>query len=914
MMKRYLTIYLTGAALAGALIPLHAQTGLTVQNLRCEYLVNPLGIDVVKPRLSWVLASGPRGRQQTAYQILVASSPEILQKNRGDRWDTGRVASTQTANVAYEGNQQASGARSYWKIRYWDERGRVSAWSQPAMWSMGLLKDSDWSGPWIGGARPADIKAGVPLPFPWLRKTFNLNVKPREAFAYVNALGYYELYVNGQKVDDYVLSPAVTDYSKRTLYVTHDITKYLVKGDNCVALWLGRGWYVRGHPGVVHDGPLVRAQFTATMPDGGDWRMATDTTWKVRSSPITPLGKGTAFGDYGGEHYDARLELEGWNKASLNDADWMQAAVFEPPHVITSAQLVQPNRIEQTILPVSVKATPDGGYLVDMGKNFVGWLELHLPASTAAGQNLRLEYADFRPAGNRFMTFNQRDEYVTRAGSGQVFCSRFNYHGFQYVHITGLSEEPSLQNIKGYFIRTDYTPASTFESSSDLLNQIYRTAGWTYQNLTIGGYVVDCPTRERLGYGGDAGTSLETGMFDFDTSALYSKWTSNWRDAQAPNGDLPYTAPAYPEQGGGGPMWSGFSVTLPWQLYLQYGDRKILEVSYEPIRKWLAFAETKTADHVLEPYVSYGITPPQWNFLGDWVTPRSNQGAPRDTRGAKFINNCHYLYQLQLAAKIAGVLGKEDDRARYEARAGTLAQALHQRFFDAGKGVYVNGEEAYQALPLLLHMMPADLRETVARHLEETLVTTRGGHLDTGMHGTYFLLKQLMESDRNDLIYTFTSKTDYPSWGNMLEQGATTFWESWTGGSHIHDTLISIGSWFIQGVGGIRIDEKSPGFDHFSLKPAMVGDLSFARAQYQSMHGQIVSDWRRENGKLHLKVTIPAGTTATIYVPSSAPEAITEGGRPAKNSPGVRPAGVEKGKAVFEVNSGEYQFVAELSH
>lgn len=361
-------------------------------------------------------------------------------------------------------------------------------------------------------------------------------------------------------------------------------------------------------------------------------------------------------------------------------------------------------------------------------------------------------------------------------------------------------------------------------------------------------------------------------------------------------------------------MWSGFSVTLPWQLYLQYGDRKILEVSYEPIRKWLAFAETKTADHVLEPYVSYGITPPQWNFLGDWVTPRSNQGAPRDTRGAKFINNCHYLYQLQLAAKIAGVLGKEDDRARYEARAGTLAQALHQRFFDAGKGVYVNGEEAYQALPLLLHMMPADLRETVARHLEETLVTTRGGHLDTGMHGTYFLLKQLMESDRNDLIYTFTSKTDYPSWGNMLEQGATTFWESWTGGSHIHDTLISIGSWFIQGVGGIRIDEKSPGFDHFSLKPAMVGDLSFARAQYQSMHGQIVSDWRRENGKLHLKVTIPAGTTATIYVPSSAPEAITEGGRPAKNSPGVRPAGVEKGKAVFEVNSGEYQFVAELSH
>ena len=910
---RFAAAALLSVACSGEMNMMYAQAALTVENLRCEYLVNPLGIDVVKPRMTWDLSPGPRGRALSAYQILVASSPEKLQNNQGDVWDSGKVASKQFTQVVYAGRPLASGVRYQWKVRAWDETGRASPWSRPALWSMGLLQDADWHGQWVGAERPPDVAEGTPLAFPWLRKTFTVKQKPGQATAYVNALGYYELYINGQKVDDHVLSPGVSDYSKRTLYVTHDVTRYLVEGTNCVALWLGRGWYVRGHPGVIHDGPLVRAQIEMSIPNRPMERIGTDATWKVRSSPITPVGKGKAFGDYGGEHYDARLELANWNSASLNDSDWKPAAVFNPPHVMAAAPMVQPNRILQNINPVSVREEPPGAFLIDMGRNFVGWCELRLPPGTPAGQDVRLEYADTKPSAGRFMTFNQRDEYVTRAGAGQVFRSRFNYHGFQFVHITGLRQAPSLEDIKGYFIRTDYQPASSFESSSDLLNRIYQTAVWTYQNLTLGGYVVDCPTRERLGYGGDAGTSIEMAMFNFDTSALYTKWAANWRDAEAPNGDLPYTAPAYPEQGGGGPMWSGFTITLPWQLYLQYGDRRILDISYSYIQKWLTFLETKTADHVLEPYVSYGITPPQWNFLGDWVTPRGNQSGSRDPQAAKFINNCHYLYQLQIAAKIAGVLSRKEDQAQYEKQAATLARALHQRFFDAAKQVYVNGEQAYQAFPLLLHMVPPDLRDTVMKNLESAILVKNQGHLDSGMHGTYFLLKELMEADRNDLIYTFTSKTDYPGWGNMLQQGATTFWESWTGGSHIHDTLISIGSWFIQGIGGIRIDEKSPGFSHFNIRPAILGDLTFANARYQSAHGAIVSNWRKEGGKLHLDVTVPAGTTATVYVPGSAPDAVTESGRPAAQSQGVQAAGVEKGKAAFLLSSGQYQFVSELS-
>ena len=891
------------------------QTALSVEGLRCEYLSNPLGIDVEKPRLSWTMAPGPRGRGQSVYQVLVASSLENLRQDKGDVWDSGRIRSDQTAFVAYAGRPLASGAQAWWKVRVWDQAGQVTPWSAPAHWSMGVLRDSEWYGRWIGLARPADVKEGTPLPGPWLRKTFTLAKKPQRATAYVNALGYYELYVNGKKVNDYVLAPGVVDFSKRNWYLTHDITGYLVEGRNTVALWLGRGWYVRGHPGVVYDGPLVRAQFDIALADGKAVAVGTDGTWKAKASPITPLGKGTAFGDYGGEHYDARLEVADWNGVKLDDSAWEAAATFDPPKVTTSAQMVEPNRILETLRPLKIDETPAGGWLIDMGKNYTGWLELRLPSGMTAGNSLKIEFADNPPARGRYGTFNQRDEYVTRTGADQVVRSRFNYHAFRYAHVTGLSQAPTADDVRGYFMRTSYGRAGEFESSDDLLNRIYRLVTWTYECLTLNGYVVDCPTRERLGYGGDAGTSLETGLFNFDTGGLYNRWAANWRDAQDPqSGDVPYTAPNYPDQGGGGPMWSGFVVTMPWQVYLNYGDKGILETNYPMIQKWLAFADSKTKNHILEPYVSVGIRMPEWNYLGDWVAPRRGAGGDisRDPVSSRFINNAHYLYTLQLAAKIAAILGQPDDAAMYAERAATLRRTLHERYFVAPNS-YATGEQPYLALALLLGIVPQELRAGVARNLEETILAKNGGHFDAGMHGVYFLLKELMEEDRNDLIYQMASKKDFPSWGNMLEQGATTSWESWSGGSHIHDTLISIGAWFIEGIGGIRLDEKAPGFRHFFLKPTPVGDLTFARTSYRSAHGTIVSNWRIENGALHMDATVPPGTSATLYLPAGVPAAVTESGRPAAQAAGVQFSGVEKGKAVFELASGSYQFVAPLS-
>jgi alpha-L-rhamnosidase len=879
----------------------NAQGQLQVGGLRCEHLVDPLGIDAERPRLTWTLSAGPNGRAQTAYEILASSTAAALARGKGDLWSTGKVQSPQTAWIEYAGRPLGSGDRVYWKVRAWDESGRVSPWSKPALWSMGLLKEEDWRGSVIGMPLPAGVKPGTPQPFPWLRKSFELKTRSVRATAYVNPFGYYELYVNGKKVDDHVLAPAVSDYSKRTYYVTHDITAYLTKGKNTLALWLGRGWYVRGHPGVIHDGPLVRARFDIESGSGEPLQIDTDTSWKVKASPIAPLGRGTAFGDYGGERYDARQELPGWNSTTLDDSGWDAAAVFDPPRVRAAAQMVEPNRIIESIPAAKITENPAGEWLIDFGRNFVGWMELKFPAGTEAGQNLRIDYSDWNPTPGRWGTFNQRDEYITKAGA-QTIHSRFNYHGFQYAHVTGLKQKPDLTAAKGLMIRTGYARASDFESSSDLLNRIYRTVNWTYENLSLGGYVVDCPTRERLGYGGDAGTSLETALFNFDTGALYNRWAQNWRDAQAPDGDLPYTAPNYQDQGGGGPMWCGFVVTMPWQLYLTYGDKRALETNYPMIRKWLDFAESKTVNHVLEPYNSYGMKMTQWNYLGDWVTPRRSEGVDlaRHPASARLINNLHYLYTLRLAARIATVLNKPGDSRLFAGRAEALARALHEKFWDPAKGVYATGEQPYLAFPLLLGVAPQDLRPGLMKTLEETILVQNQGHIDAGMHGAYFLLKYLMEQDRDDLIFTMAAQTTFPSWGDMLEKGATTIWESWTGGSHIHDCLISIGSWFIQGLGGIRIDEASPGFSHFVIRPAVVGDLTFARARYQSIRGEIESRWRLENGTLRLDVTVPPGTAATVLVP----------GENAASAASGQPGRMTGNRTAFEIGSGRHQFTA----
>ncbi len=905
---RYLTVRLIAALAMLSCLPAGAAASLA--NLRCEYLADPLGIDVAKPRLSWVIESTHRRERQTAYQVLVASTPEKLAQDQGDLWDSGKVASDQSIQVEYAGTALTSQTRCYWKARVWlasrslggvgnlgeggDQDGHRSPWSQPALWTMGLLKHSDWTARMIAANWPGPTN----MPLPWFRKTFLLDAKPKRATAYVCALGYYELYVNGRKVDDHVLSPAVSDYSQRAFYVTHDLTDYLVPGKNCLGLWLGRGWFSKGKVrGAFHDGPVVMAQFDI----GDGLRIGTDETWKVRRSPITAFGSGVVH-EFGGERYDATQDLPGWSSADLDDSGWAAPLVVQAPDIKISAQMVEPNRITETLVAASVAEAGPGKYVVDMGRNFTGWIELKVKGQR--GQTLRIDYP--------YPTYGpQYDEYVARGDGVETWQNcRFNYHATRTFTVSGLEAKPEPADIQGHLIHTAYAPAGEFTCSNDLLNWIYRTVLWTERCLTIGGYSVDCPHRERMGYGGDS--AMESMLYSFGVGAFYTKWLGDWRDGQDPmTGDMPHVAPAFYSGPGGGPAWGDICVVLSWQVYLQYGDRRILEANYPTIQKWLKFQDSKTKDGLLRPYVGIGCRQMEWNFLGDWVAPRGPGQGPGTgaLRSVLFFNNAYYLYNLELAEKMARVLGKPQDADGFQAKVETLRASVQKEFAAAQDEAYAHGDQTPLSLSLLTSLIPPAQRGAAEQRIERDILDRRNGHLDTGILGTYFLIKELTALNRNDLLYTIVNQPTFPGWGHMMKNGATTIWEEWGGGnSGIHSSFLSVGAWFIEGIGGIRSDDRHPGFARILIHPGVVGDLKFARTKYRSIRGDIVSNWQREGDKLAMDITIPANTTATVFVPAKEAATVTESGQPAARAAGVKFLRLENNAAVYAVGSGTYRF------
>ena len=903
------TTVLLAMIVGGGCLPPVAQSGPAApDDLRCEGLADPLGIDRAEPRLCWAIPPGERGLAQTAYQVLVADSPAALAAGRGNLWDSGKVGSDQSQWVAYAGQSLAKGSRSWWKVRVWDQAGEPSPWSAPARFTIGPLSASDFSGEWIGAGWMKDNEG----PLPWLRKTIELEEAPAAATAYVCALGYYELYVNGQKVGDDVLSPAVSDYGKRGLYLAHDLTGRLVKGRNCIGLWLGRGWSTGALKKAGDGGPMVKAELSLAFDRSAPLAIATDATWKARPSHITPLGRGTS-GSYGGELVEAEKEIADWSAADYDDSGWQPAAVHHPPTPIIAAQMMEPNRMLDEVHLAAVNPI-GGGFVLDMGRNYTGWFELALPDDIERGTKVEIEFADKQFANGSFQTYGQRSVYVARGGGGERFRNRFNYAAFRYAIVKGLPRAPKPEEVKGRLITAGYESGSTFTCDHPLLNEIHGMICWTYKCLSLGGYTVDCPHRERLGYGGDSGTSMEMGMLNFRTGPFYAKWAADWRDAQNEEGDVPYTAP-YAQDAGGGPVWSGFCVTMPWQVYLTYGDRRPLEQGWPVIKKWLAFIETKMGDGILQPYVGIGCAgSPEWNFLGDWVPPGRKQGKDRvDDRSTLFFNNCYLVYCLQIAAKIGRVVGDDAQAKTYARRAEELAARLHARFLNADGATYANGEQTYLAMPLLFGITPPDVAPRVMAALERDITRTRNGHLNTGMHGNYFMTKYLVNERRNDLLALMHTKEDFPSFGHMIRSGATTIWEEWDGdNSQIHNTMISVGLWFIEGLAGIRYDEQAPGFKHFIAAPGIESGLTRVEASLATGYGKIASAWRVEGDTLTWELTAPPSTTATVVMPAAQLGAVRESGLPVESQPGISRPVVEKGLFRAEVASGTYHFTSEL--
>lgn len=899
--------------------------------LTCEYLENPTGLDVAYPRFSWKLLAVDRlshGQRQTAYRIRVSRLSESLSNGKGDVWDSGWICSDEMQLIEYGGIPLSSDAAYFWNVCVKDEAGRESHLSETARFTTGFFSQDEWSAKWIGSSEKYLFALeGNKIPDPWLRKTFDLKSKPSQANLFVASVGYHEVYVNGRKIGDHILEPAVTDHTKRARYIAYDIAPALVPGKNVIALWLGTSWSIFA-PYATPDKPrtpIVLAQTDIySTGETKPVRIVTDESWKMHPSPNKLIGNwGFGMpGGYGGEIYDARKEISGWNLPGFDDRKWVSAVVYTPSLKLSS-QRVETNILKEEIRPVAIENRPDGSFRIDMGVNFAGWTQIDLKG--APGDTIRLFFSERE---QNETTFSLNSAYVLGESGKGTFRNRFNYSSGRWITIKGLKEAPRKKGIKGWTVRSGYKEASAFECSDALQNWIYKTVIHTFENLSLGGYIVDCPQRERFGYGGDAHATSETGMLNFQLGAFYNKWLEDWRDVQGVEpmvgnmndsawarkkegsgrflggGILPQTAPTY--HGGGGPAWGGIVITLPWFMYQYYGDKRVLEENFETIEGWLTFLDTHVENNMLKRYGGF------FDFLGDWLWPgATEQGMNNNSDENLFFNNCYWIYNLKTAAKIARAIGKTAYAERWERKAIEAGEAIHNRYYLPHECNYSDGSMRSLSAALYGDIVPPELRPAVMQSLQNEILVNCKGHIDVGITGGAMLFKILRKEGRDDLLYTMTSQTDYPGWGFMRENGATTIWEMWEkdlpGHSLLHSSFLYPGAWYIDGVAGIRCDAGFPGFRKFDVRVPKFHEkqISWANARFDSPAGLILSSWKREKEKLSLSLTVPPNCRATVWFPDESGKAVREG------SGIARQIGKRDGYILFEVPAGSYRFENE---
>ena len=899
--------------------PADLPAGIVPCGLRCEGRRAPAAIETGQPRLTWELTAprGRRGLRPTAYHLLVASAPDHLLPGRANCWDTGPVESSAVA-TEYQGSPLRSLERCYWTVRVRSEQGRWSAWSSAGTWTMGLLDpEREWTAPWIHAPDGDGRRAS------WFRRQIQLDATPDRAVALIASTGFHELYVNGRKVGEEVLVPNVCDGSQRAFYVAYDITPYLRPGANALGLWLGAGWslfppFQRTGPS---GGPRVSGQFQFETA-GVIQPVWTGTDWLVRQSPCTLLGSWT-FRDFGGEAYDAARDLPGWAEPDQPTEGWVPAASIGST-LLLSADPAEPNRRQAVMHPIAVSEPSPGVYRLDFGRNFAGFVSVPLVAPP--GTRVRLEFSEREPEA---VTHQLHSEYVMGPTGHGRFENRFNYAAGRWMTLSGLREPPDPARIRAWCVRNDYEIAAAFTSSCARLNAIVEVARWTFENLTTGGFVADCPHRERMGYGGDGHASVTTGLYHFRLDAFLAKWNRDWHDVQGhpprwassedpsaveppPSGhpgELPYTAPTY--WGGGGPAWSGLCVHLPWQLYRFTGDRRVLERSLPVIGRWLDFLETKVSDGLLQRWGG------KWDFLGDWLTPREPDAGRADGVAALLFNNCYRIWSLQTAAEIARTLGQVAPATQWAAAAAAARTAVHARFFNPRTASYGDGTQVSLAAALLAGVPGPDERPRVVARLEQEIRQTRGGHIHAGITGGALLFLYLLQEDRHDLLHLMVNQPGYPGWAEMLRRGATTLWETWeepTGSlSRLHSSFLYVGAWPIAGVLGIS--PAVPGFTRVRICPGPVGDpeLNWAAGHFDSARGRIRVAWRSQPAEFSLDVEIPPGMTAEIGLPADGASEMTEGGRPLREVAGVGGLRRPGSRRWVEVASGGYSFRVRFS-
>ena len=879
-------------------------------------LANPMGVHDPAPRLGWQMSpvEGRRGLAQSAYEIRVSARPG----GPADLWDSGRVAGDASTQVPYQGPALASRTRAYWRVSVWDDKGEESSSAGDAFWETGLLSRSDWSGQWIGASWHGAGQTGANAPY--LRREFSLGRRPVGARLYVTALGLYEAYINGTRVGDASFTPGWTDYRKRVQYQVYDVTSLVGQGDNVVGAVLGDGWYA-GHVAyrareIYGDRPKFLAQLEVTYGDGSRETIATDGSWAAAPGPI--LENDLLMG----ETYDARSELDGWQRPGAARGDWQPVRIFPDPGIEISPVLGPPVRTEVLLRPVGPPRAADAHrYIYDFGQNLVGVASLSVKAP--AGTSVSMRFAEVLDASGSLYTENLRsaratDVYTCRgAKDGETWTPRFTYHGFRYVEVSGLPEgsAPGPDALVARVLHSDAAPAGDFACSNPLINQLQRNIQWSQR----GNYFevpTDCPQRdERLGWMGDAQAFIRTGAWNRDVEGFFTKWQRDIGDAQAADGSEPWVCPKIElTMQDGGPAWSDAAVICPWTVYLCYGDRDILARHFTELERYVAFTGTQCLGDIrLHPSLG------KWAGFGDWLaldgSGHIDGGTPKD-----LIATAYYAQDLKILSSMARVLGNPEAAQKYQELAERVTRAFQRRFITADGLVAGNTQTCY-VLALDFDLAPPELRPKLADELVRD-IRGRGNKLSTGFVGTPRLLHVLAREGHLDVAYDLLLQKDWPSWLYPVTQGATTIWERWDGwtrdkgfedkgmNSFNHYAYGAVGDWLYRVVAGIEIDPLSPGYRHFLLQPRPGPALSWAGARHQSPYGEIESAWKIADGSFSWEIVVPPGTTATVRFPPEATAGLGEGGGPLAASPGISKVRQEGGVTLCEAASGDYRFSA----
>jgi alpha-L-rhamnosidase len=879
---------------------------------RCEYLVNPLGIDERKPRLSWQIESDRRGARQTHYRILVASSAEKLSRGQGDRWDSGRIASDQTTHVVYAGAPLQSRDVCHWCVEVIDETG-ASTPSDAARWTMGLLEKSDWSARWIAAdpeiiandsdaIAPTLVNPGTPGVF---RREFEIDEPVRRATVYATARGLFELQLGEQRVSGDFFAPEWTDYFKRIQYRTYEVTTLIGRGRNVLSATLGDGWWSgfvgwqeqRGRYGSLENSLLV--QLEIELESGRTLTIGTGSSWQCGTGPI--LSSDFMMG----EVYDARR--------SAPVTGWRAAREVAPPSVPLVAQPSEPVRITETLPAVSINQVQPRVFIYDLGQNMTGWVRLKI--SAPAGTRVRLRHGERLNPDGTLYTENLRlakatDVYICRGEGEETWQPHFTFHGFQYVELTGLPGAPGLDAVTGCVVHSAIEPTGRFECSHAGVNRLWLNGDWSQRDNFLS-VPTDCPQRdERLGWMGDAQVFLRTATYNRDVAAFFTKWMVDVEDAQNADGVFADVSPRPSEEINwvgldklcGAAGWADAGIIVPWTIWRVYGDQRIIERHWRAMTAWLDYLERTNPDGLR--------TRELWNNYGDWLCIPTDTSFRTHSPMKNLLATAYWADDAAKMAKMARVIGRETEAVRFEAMFENVRAAFQREFLREDGRLTVETQTAY-LLALAFELLPNNVRSRAAERLVAN-IRELDWHLSTGFIGVSHLNPTLTTSGHADIAYRLLLQDTFPSWLYPIKHGATTIWERWNGwtkedgffnpqmNSFNHYSLGSVGEWLFRHVAGIELDADKPGFSRFVLRPFVGAGLDHAAVTYRSLHGEIGSRWKRNGDQFEWQVKIPANTSARVFIPAEIDGTVT--------TDGLEVVAREERWAVVEAVAGRYEF------